>query len=235
MPPFDCEAATQALVAVTGGGRGFVMQQVSSADHSYPVPLVVTAAHCLPHLPPADPWLYLHERTYNLLGTLDEAKPVIAGLCLYVDPIADIAVLGAPDDQALPEEYDAFESLIEGAMSLRLSSSKLSAESVRCWVLSKTTSRWEPCQSEIDGRVLYIHEGAELITPGMSGSPILLDDGTVLGLLSNGRLSENSASLPVGPQPILAQCLPVWICESLSARKIRPHAGNASDITRQIV
>jgi hypothetical protein len=63
--------------------------------------LVVTAAHCLPHFPPCHGASYLEERTYGkLLGPLGD-KPTVWAECLCADPIADIAVLGSPDNQAL--------------------------------------------------------------------------------------------------------------------------------------
>ena len=38
--------------------------------------------------------------------------------CLFVDPIADIAVLGQPDNQALIEEAAAFDALMVSAGTL---------------------------------------------------------------------------------------------------------------------
>jgi len=68
-PPFDTKAATRAVIAVSQGGRGFVV------EGRFPNPLtskpkgrrgpfrpspfrtsryIITAAHCLPHVPPPD-------------------------------------------------------------------------------------------------------------------------------------------------------------------------------------
>jgi hypothetical protein len=78
--------AKDAVIAV-GDGRGFLIEHAPGPHR------VITAAHCLPHLPPAHPWSYEQERSYlNLLGSLG-GKPSIAAECLFVDPIADIAVL----------------------------------------------------------------------------------------------------------------------------------------------
>ena len=61
--------ALRAIVAV-GDGRGFVVQV---DEHRY----VITAAHCLPDLPPACAASYEHERTYgNLLGPLGGERTV---------------------------------------------------------------------------------------------------------------------------------------------------------------
>jgi quinol monooxygenase YgiN len=55
--------------------------------------VVVTAAHCLPKLPPAHAAAYWQERPYaNLLGRLDCGKTKVYAECLFADPVADIAV-----------------------------------------------------------------------------------------------------------------------------------------------
>ena len=38
--------------------------------------------------------------------------------CLFADPVADIAVLGVPDEQYLSSEAAAFEALVESARLL---------------------------------------------------------------------------------------------------------------------
>lgn len=101
------EELTKAIVAVGKpgeGGRGFVVE----IDRQR---LVITAAHCLPplsrkrRLPLPHLVSFPDERTYRaLLGPL-EAKPTVSAECLFLDPIADIAVLGAPDEQHLAAEY----------------------------------------------------------------------------------------------------------------------------------
>jgi hypothetical protein len=73
----DERAAPNVLLHV-GDGRRFVVDE-----------RVITAAHCLPHQPPAHGALGLEERTYqNLLGPLGE-RTVWAEL-LFADPIADL-------------------------------------------------------------------------------------------------------------------------------------------------
>lgn len=38
--------------------------------------------------------------------------------CLFVDPVADIVVLGSPDGQELQDQSEAYEALIEIAIPL---------------------------------------------------------------------------------------------------------------------
>jgi len=85
---------TKAIVTVISG-RGFVVE----AGHER---LVITAAHCLPHLPPCHGAANLDETTYdNLLGPFGDHEPKVSAECRFADPVADISVLGSPDDQAL--------------------------------------------------------------------------------------------------------------------------------------
>ena len=94
-----------------GEGRGFVVERRRER-------LVVTAAHCLPFFPPAHPGSYLEERTYrDLLAPLGAVHTVSAE-CVFVDPIADLAVLGSPDNQALYDEADAYEELLMNTVPL---------------------------------------------------------------------------------------------------------------------
>jgi len=73
-----------------GDGRGFV---VEGRDRS----LVITASHCLPHLPPRHPAAHMHERMHrNLLGRLGSELTVWTEV-LFVSPILndDGAAIGA--------------------------------------------------------------------------------------------------------------------------------------------
>ena len=103
-------AFTPAVIKVGSGGRGFVVETKQGSR------IVITAAHCVladgRQMPPAHPWSYLEERTYQrLLGPLGKAKPTVWAECLFIDPIIDIAVLGSPDSQELTDEANAYEAL----------------------------------------------------------------------------------------------------------------------------
>ena len=51
--------------------------------------LIVTAAHCLPSMPPAITGMDLNEKTWlDLVGPLGE-KPSVAVACLFADPLSD--------------------------------------------------------------------------------------------------------------------------------------------------
>ena len=77
-------------VITVGHGRGFVVEGAGER-------LVITAAHCLPSLPLAGPSFGLEARTYEPLLAPRGEPPRAWAVCRFVDPIADVAVLGSPD------------------------------------------------------------------------------------------------------------------------------------------
>jgi hypothetical protein len=107
-------ALAQGAIVTVDGGRGFVIE----TRHDR---FVITAAHCLPTLPPAHPLSYTEERTYHkLLGPIGSA-PTISAECLFVDPVVDIAVLGEPDGQLYLEgEDEAFRAFVEATPALQV-------------------------------------------------------------------------------------------------------------------
>ena len=78
-------------VITVGHGRGFVVEGAGER-------LVITAAHCLPFLPPAQSFFGPKERAYGPLLAPLQDEPRAWAVCRFVDPIADIAVLGSSDN-----------------------------------------------------------------------------------------------------------------------------------------
>jgi hypothetical protein len=108
----------KAAILRVGDGRGFVVKHRNYLGMEERA--IITAAHCLPDLPRPHPARYIHEETYqNLLGPL-RGIPTVWTACLFVDPIADVAVLGQPDNQALSDEADAYDQLLEGMETLTI-------------------------------------------------------------------------------------------------------------------
>ena len=146
---------------------------------------VITAAHCLPDLPVADPGAFTEERTYkNLLGPVG-ATPNVSAECVFVDPIADVAVLAGPDDQELSDQAEAYERLVENRPTLRLAAITRRTPAR----LLTLDGRWSECAVDVGvgGDCLRLI-GARLVG-GMSGSPILNNAGHVVGVVS--RLVAN--------------------------------------------
>jgi hypothetical protein len=205
-----------ASVVKVGDGRGFIIKhRFDRGPRSKSLPkkfrwhrftekrLVVTAAHCLPNLPPAHAWAFTKERSYRLLGTLDDSSKDVYAECLFVDPVADIAVLGEPDGQEPVYQAENYDALTADRPTLSIAD----AQSGRGWVLS-IEGRWIRTQIEA-GRALTI----DPTVAGMSGSPILNNDaGRAVGIVIVG-MSMNGKEERTGLQPILTHALPGWILE----------------------
>jgi hypothetical protein len=185
-----------------GGGRGFVVNR-----RNWPgslTPIIITAAHCLPRkLPPPHPARFLEEATYRrLLGPLG-GKRTVWTECIFVDPMADIAVLGQPDNQELSEEADAYDVLVESLTPLAVAAApKQGVELLtlpgfggRSRQIKRPTSgegpafvlsldgQWREGRVERYGPWLAF-EPKNLFVGGMSGSPILDAKGNAIGVVS---------------------------------------------------
>lgn len=200
----DMRLVETAIIKV-GGGRGFLMDTAQGR-------LVLTAAHCLPNLPPPMPASYTEERTYaNLLGTLDAVGATVWAECAFVNPVADVAVLGEPDGQSLSEENDAYHALVDSRVALSLGTIGRSASGL----LLARDGHWRQAKVHRSGALaltdggafLSLDSDAEATMPGCSGSPILTLGGAVVGIVSLGtRLN-----------PLLSDHLPGWLLRELSA------------------
>jgi hypothetical protein len=201
-------------------GRGFVLRDSDGRR------LIITAAHCLPFLPPSHSKSYLEERTYRSLIAPLGKPPDIWAQCLFVDPVADIAVLGPPDDQQLSEQQEAYVSTVR----IRPLSVSDPRPDMSVWLLLLKGELFQ-CRFRYFGRPgFYITDAAQDIEPGTSGSPILADDGSAVGVVCvAGYINESGVRMltECGPQPVLTQNLPGWLCcRRAWPRKSRKEEGN---------
>ena len=200
------ENAKRAVVTV-GEGRGFVIDTDPR--------LVVTAAHCLPQLPPAHSAMNLEEKTYkDLLAPLGNRKRMVWAECLFVDPVADIAVLGTPDGQALHKEADAYDDLMERTRPIGVADAPIRG---RGWLL-RLDGDWGNCVVEhVEANVIWITNATKGIIGGMSGSPIVNDDGSAIGVLNCGGGSLDALQTEGGPEARLTHCLPGWVLLAMAS------------------
>src|ERR1700733_10651196 len=126
-------------VLTVGDGRGFVINVNRQR-------LVVTAAHCLPELPPASLAAYSNEKTFKLLAPLHGEASILTE-CAFADHVHDIAVLGPPDDQELSDEANAYEALTQSLTPLRINDAP---ENGRAWLLS-LKGEWFSCSFQRHG------------------------------------------------------------------------------------
>jgi hypothetical protein len=175
-----------------GGGRGFIAN-LAGQD------VIVTAAHCVPWL--AEFFAGGDSVANNVVGPLG-AEPTISTGCLFVDPVADLAALGEPDPQDWPKDCVAYREFVENRAMTVADASPASTRSMRALLLNLDRRPFS-CGALLTSRWIWLEDLAEPIERGMSGSPIMLPDGTVIGVVGWSN----------GPDPFLAQQLPRWLLD----------------------
>ncbi len=192
--------------------------------------LILTAAHCIDFTCAGDMVLgdYFVEEVKTNKGIVKVAP-------LAVEPVSDIAVCGALDDQEFHREVEDFEDFCEqtrpvpvfrGEMQFPKYRSgelpKLSELSAlrkafnvyiythrQTWVTGKARQMWPGAKS------LWV-EADEQIESGTSGGPVINDSGELVGIVSHsGGIPSGETEGRQGqvPRPHLA--LPVWICRRI--------------------
>jgi len=183
-------------VITVGHGRGFVVEVAGER-------LVITAAHCLPSLPPALHSFGLEARTYGPLLARRGEQPHAWAVCRFVDPIADIAVLGSPDNPYA----DDYKALMETATALSFGDHV--RHPVNFWAPARLLSlddRWFSCTIRHFGGPLWITHAAERVLGGMSGSPIVAIAGSAIGVVCSITSPREG-----GPNARLSDSLPGWL------------------------
>ena len=234
------EERLAAGVVTVNGGRGFIIEtarayRIRGGNLVQRARLVVTAAHCLPSVPPAHAASKIEERTYaNLLGRIGEKKPTVWAECAFVDTVADIAVLTQPDHQLLGVEAEAYDALVDCAPAFEVATSR--RRSGRGWLLG-LDRQWQPCLVG-DSGALWITKATAGIRSGMSGSPVLNSRAQAIGTISV-RPAFGDAPLIVhrqgsvqsegGPNPALRACLPGWILRGLRTARVMANDSQSRD------
>ena len=147
------------------------------------------------------------DSTYlNLLGAIGDSGLSVAAEYLFVDPVGDLAVLCAPDNQALCDEWEAYEEFAEARTKLTIG--RPTIELKEAWLFSARIGGSHAAQDwdrSVVGRLVIEDVPASAIASGTSGSPVVLTDGSAVGAVSIGERLN----------PVLVHHLPGWLLADL--------------------
>jgi hypothetical protein len=96
-------------------------------------------------------------------------------------------VLCSPDNQALTEEAEAYDALVGSLTPLEVADVAVAAVvagDTPAWLLS-LAGEWNRCKVQHTGGALWLSE-ASAIAGGMSGSPVVVEDGAAIGVVCIG-------------------------------------------------
>jgi hypothetical protein len=193
------ETATVTVRKGDGKGRGVLVSGQ----------LILTAAHCV---------------TYDLEGSMvlgdyflqeiETSHGVLLVTPLAVEPVFDIAVLGALDGQEFPDDVEAFEAWCETVTPVAVCRDTLPLAHPSPVALYTHTNSWITGTATVprDEAPSIWLEMAEATERGTSGSPIVTASGAIVGIASN---MGGDGTVGRAPRPHLA--LPVWVVRRIQS------------------
>ncbi|MBA4106061.1 MAG: hypothetical protein C0485_09905 [Pirellula sp.] len=175
--------------------------------------MVITAAHCIGWSLEGGMALgdTYHEEIETASGVRFFTSPI------FIDPIADIAVLGPVDDQqpSLRSHYASFCDFSESVSGLKLSTVNPDLFAKIPLRVRTHTGEWNSGYGQFCEplRRLLFCETSQQIIGGTSGSPILDKNGDVMAVISHGTDMRDGDEFCEGSAGFAARCLPAWVVE----------------------
>jgi S1-C subfamily serine protease len=190
---------------------------------------IVTAAHCI-ECTAAEGMLAAMGSGFHGKAQTAAGRELLLDV-LAIEPVADIAILGSPDNQAIPDEAETFAEFIAATKPVPLYRGKWIPTDVhetcgpgkytlpalvynldRSWVKA-TASVVQP------GQPMLFLESERHIECGASGGPIVTPDGQLIGVVSHGpkptTRGKKGPFNDAAARPLFA--LPVWAVEAIGA------------------
>jgi len=172
--------------------------------------MILTACHCIGYSITGDMALgeYYLEEIMTQKGNL-KVSPI------FLDPVADLAVLGGLDGQEFYEEFIKFEEFCGNTASIRICRDKLEVGKKFKIFIYTHEKKWITgfASMGIHGSHMLWIKADEAIKGGTSGSGVCNEKGEIVGIVSWTSEQDFSGG---APQPLLA--LPVWVCRKIYNR-----------------
>jgi hypothetical protein len=188
-----------------------------------PGQMVLTAAHCVTYT--NDATMALGEHFSEMLQTAQGELQVAP---LAVEPVTDIAVLGALDYEEFPQEVEAFETWCASTPAVPVCfQDVLLFEPFPVYIYTHI-EQWVEARATVtraDLPRLWVEVSAPLES-GTSGSPIVTPDGAVIGIVSNTG-SRDDVMVCYGIHPRASLALPAWVLQQIQAEQDDEHGREA--------
>ena len=199
--PMYNDVANATVTLLQKGGRGVLVNSN----------LIITAAHCIDFN--CEGGMVLGD---NFIEEIKAGEEELKVAPLAVEPVSDIAVLGALDNQTFFQEVDDFERFCERTKPVPLCRSNFERfQEFRVHIYNHkgawVTGKAMQCTKE--AKELFV-DSDEMIEGGTSGGPIINDSGELVGITSNfSTTCIEHAYTGQTPRPHLA--LPAWVCRRI--------------------
>jgi hypothetical protein len=144
-------------------------------------------------------------------------RPVLAQVYAF-EPITDVAVLGAPDGQSLPHEYEAFEAALGAVTPARLARATLPLQRWLSVYIRAHDQGWVKAEASVwtvHRDTLALRTDTQCIAGGTSGGPIVTPTGKLLGVVSVMGGTSDGTGTGDGSAPCLHQTVPPWLLRQM--------------------
>lgn len=222
----------QATVAIPKlGGQGFLI----------PGNLILTAAHCLDW--DGDGRMVLGDHYVESITTHSGEELRVCPVA--IEPLTDIAVLGALDAQEFWKESSAFEEWCDRTVPVPLSTDDVPIQKAFPIHILALGRKWVSGEAELmaDGPTIFV-TAAGRIRGGSSGGPIVNQQGEIVAVVSLAMNSqhddetESDEEPSVGPQPRPTFALPVYVVRQILGDRFgevfRPATEGREDRSKKI-
>lgn len=208
--PSVADRIARAIVRISRlGGHGVVV----------PGGFVVTAAHCIGWT--AEGWMALGDHYTEEIVVADGRNLKVRPLAL--EPVSDLAVLGAIDEQEFPKERDAWDSFCEATEPVPLALDEFRVGIPRdAFLFTHNKGMILPCRATqwTLGAATLDMEADAGVEGGTSGCPVVTREGTLLGVLSTAAGLEGKPTRHCTAARVHLAA-PVWLIRQIIPQAAR--------------
>jgi len=174
----------------------------------WPITVILTAAHCTNFT--CEGWMVLGQYYIEEIETTAGKFKVTP---VAIEPMSDIAVLGALDGQTFPDEEEQFEEFCAHVAPVPICRKDFELFQEFPVYIHTHKRTWIEAEAQLcrpGGEMLWI-EASQQIESGTSGGPVVTGAGELLGIVSHASIMTEGVPESMGRIPRPHLTLPVWV------------------------